>query len=214
MAEPKKKTATKKSSPKTKKTSSTKSTSKKTKTAPAKKTTPAKVAAPVVKKTPSKKASPSTKKVSYFTKDLIPETLPKPKTTRVDTSIFTTIVALIVVALVVLGGYIYSRQSRMMEPPAPPAPADVTEPQRISISSSVTLTPEIVAALEHLVTQIAIGPDEVLQNVRSITDAQVDTAFAADAQSGDLVFEFKSASILYRPTTKQIIKTAPTTPAA
>lgn len=206
MAEPKKKTATKKSSPKTKKTSSSKS-------APAKKTTPAKVSAPVVKKTPSKKASSSAKKVSHFTKDLIPETLPKPKTTRMDTSIFTTVVALIVVALVVLGGYIYSRQSRMMEPPAPPAAPDVTEPQRISISSSVTLTPEIVAALEHLVTQIAIGPDEVLQNVRSITDGQPDAAFASDAQSGDMVFEFKSASILYRPTTKQIIKTAPATPA-
>jgi len=102
----------------------------------------------------------------------------------------------------------------MMEPPAPPAAPDITEPQRISVSSSVTLTPEVVSALEHLVTQIAIGPDEVLQNVRSITDAQADTMFSSDAQAGDFVFEFKSASILYRPSTKQIIKTAPTTPDA
>lgn len=213
MAEPKKKTPAKKTSTGTKKTPAKKAAPKKTKTASPKKTAPAKVSAPVVKKTPTKKSTSIAKKPSHFTKDLIPETLSAPKATRMDTSIFTTIVALIVVALVVLWGYIYSRQSRMMEPPAPPAAPDITEPQRISVSSAVTLTPDIVAALEYLVTQIAIGPDEVLQNVRSVSDALSETVFASDAQSGDMVFEFKSASILYRPSSKQIIKTAPSAPA-
>lgn len=70
---------------------------------------------------------------------------------------FTTVLALFIVALVVLGGYIYSRQSRMMEPPAPPVTPTVTStPQNIRISSTVALTPEVVSALENIVTQIAI----------------------------------------------------------
>lgn len=208
MAESKKKTTTKKSSTGAKKT--TTSAPKKTKKAVTKKIVTAPVVStPVVKKVAPKKAVKSVKKPAHFTKDLIPETVKVSKPTRMDTSMFTTILALFVVALVVLGGFIYSRQSRMMEPPAPPLVPAVTEPQRISIASSVVLTPEIIAALETLVTQIAIGPDEVLQNVRSIGDAQAETVFASDAQSGDFVFEFKSASILYRPSTKQVIKTAP-----
>jgi preprotein translocase subunit SecE len=208
MAESKKKTTTKKSSTGAKKT--TTSASKKTKKTATKKTVAAPVVStPAVKKVAPKKVVKATKKPAHFTKDLIPETVKVSKPARMDTSIFTTVLALFVVALVVLGGYIYSRQSRMMEPPAPPLVPAVTEPQRISISSSVTLTPDIIAALETLVTQIAIGPDEVLQNVRSIADTQAETVFASDVQSGDFVFEFKSASILYRPSTKQVIKTAP-----
>lgn len=207
MAESKKKTTTKKSSTGAKKT--TKSAPKKTKKTTTKKTVAAPVVStPVVKKAAPKKAIKSVKKPAHFTKDLIPETVKVSKPARMDTSIFTTVLALFVVALVVLGGFIYSRQSRMMEPPAPPLPPTVSEPQRISIASSVVLTPEIIAALETLVTQIAIGPDEVLQNVRSISDAQTETVFSPDAQAGDFVFEFKSASILYRPSTKQVIKTA------
>lgn len=208
MAESKKKTTTKKSSTGAKKT--TKSAPQKSKKTATKKTVVAPVvSAPVAKKVVPKKGVKSVKKPAHFTKDLIPETVKVSKPTRMDTSIFTTILALFVVALVVLGGYIYSRQSRMMEPPAPPLVPSASEPQRISIASSVVLTPDIIAALETLVTQIAIGPDEVLQNVRAISDEQPDPAFAADGQLGDMVFEFKSASILYRPSTKQVIKTAP-----
>lgn len=125
-------------------------------------------------------------------------------------SIFATILAVFVVALVVLGGYIYSRQVRMMEE----VPADnsvVSEPQKISISSSVTLTPEVMSVLESLVTQIAIAPEEVLLDVRKIEDvavAQSESAdFFRDVQSWDFVFEFKSTSVLFRPATKQIINT-------
>lgn len=46
----------------------------------------------------------------------------------------------------------------------------VSEPQKISISSSVTLTPEVMSVLESLVTQIAIAPEEVLLDVRKIED--------------------------------------------
>lgn len=125
-------------------------------------------------------------------------------------SIFATILAVFVVALVVLGGYIYSRQVRMMDE----VPADnsvVSEPQKISISSSVTLTPEVMSALEDLVTQIAIAPEEVLLDVRKIEDVAVAQSespdFFRDVQSWDFVFEFKSTSVLFRPSTKQIINT-------
>lgn len=180
MVESKKKTTKKKSSSVSKKTT-VKSTSEKTKKpAPSKtKSTPKITAGTVVatKKTTPKKTTKVVKAPSHFTKDIIPETTKISKPARMDMSMFTTLLALFIVALVVLGGYIYSRQSRMMEPPAPPLVPAVTEPQRISISSSVVLTPEIIAALETLITQITIGPDEVLQNVRSIADAQTETVF-------------------------------------
>lgn len=213
MVESKKKTTQKKSTTGSKKTPA-KSTSEKTKKpAPKKTTATTKSAPPVVKKVSQKTSKTKKYKTitpSHFSKDIIPETAVAKvsKPARMDMSIFTTILALFIVALVVLGGFIYSRQSRMMEPPAPPRIPSSMEPQRISISSAVILTPEIITALENLVTKIAIGPDEVLQKVRSINDAQTETAFPLDAQSGDLVFEFKSASILYRPSTKEIIKTA------
>lgn len=125
-------------------------------------------------------------------------------------SIFATILAVFVVALVVLGGYIYSRQVRMMEE-SPSTTSIVSEPQKISISSSVTLTPEVMSALEDLVTQIAIAPEEVLLDVRKIEDVAVAQSespdFFRDVQSWDFVFEFKSTSVLFRPSTKQIINT-------
>jgi hypothetical protein len=124
-------------------------------------------------------------------------------------SIFATVLAVFVVALVVLGGYIYSRQARMMDDSSP-APV-VSEPQKISISSSVALTPEVMSALESLVTQTAIAPEEVLLSVRKIEDvtaAQTESPdFFLNVQSWDFVFEFKSTSVLFRPSTKQIITT-------
>jgi len=168
MAEPKKKTATKKSST-TKKAAPKKSPSKKTTAAP-KKTTPAKKIV---------KASPAS-----FTKELIPETVSTKKSIT-DMSIFATVLAIFVVALVVLGGYIYSRQARMVDDSSP-APV-VSEPQKISISSSVALTPEVMSALESLVTQTAIAPEEVLLSVRKIEDVT-----AAQTESPDFFLNVQS----------------------
>lgn len=177
MAEPKKKTATKKSST-TKKAAPKKSPSKKTTVAPKKTTAPKKtVSAPVTKTV----AKPATKKVSSSKKKVLPN---KPsivkkdpglvsvstKKSITDMSIFATILAVFVVALVVLGGYIYSRQARMMDQTTIPTNPFVSEPQKISISSSVILTPEVMSTLESLVTQIAIAPEEVLLDVRKIED--------------------------------------------
>ncbi len=125
-------------------------------------------------------------------------------------SIFATILAVVVVALVVLGWYMYSRQMRMADE-TPTLDSIVSEPQKISISSSVTLTPEVMSVLESLVTQIAIAPEEVLLDVRKIEDvalAQSESPdFFRDVQPWDFVFEFKSTSVLFRPSTKQIINT-------
>lgn len=203
MAAPKKKTTSKKSSTGSKKTT-TKSASKNSKKS-AKKITTTVPVIPIKNSTSIK-----TKKTPpHFTKELLPEESASPKNARMDTSFFTTILAIFVVILVVLGGYIYSRQSRMMEPPAPPTPV-ANEPQRINISSSVELTPDVIAALEYIVTQITVGPGEVLQKVRTISDASSargESDFFVDVQSGDMVFHFTSAAILYRPSTKKIIKT-------
>jgi len=100
-------------------------------------------------------------------------------------SIFATVLAIFVVALVVLGGYIYSRQARMVDDSSP-APV-VSEPQKISISSSVALTPEVMSALESLVTQTAIAPEEVLLSVRKIEDVT-----AAQTESPDFFLNVQS----------------------
>ncbi len=192
MAEPKKKTATKKSST-TKKAAPKKSPSKKTTAAPKKTTAPKKtVAAPVTKtvtKPATKKVSPAKKAPvktveSTFTKELIPESVSAKKSIT-DMSIFATVLAVFVVALVVLGGYIYSRQARMIDESVP-APV-VSEPQKISISSSVILTPEVMSVLESLVTQTAIAPDEVLLSVRKIEDVA-----AAQTESPDFFLNVQS----------------------
>jgi|GEM_PF-1196534 len=204
------KTATKKTKKPAAVSSSKAVTSPKVESAVTKKVAPKK--SPTVKTAQSTPAAKKTKKVvsrkkpTHFTKDLLPETTPS-KDAPLDTSLFTMIVAIFIVALVVFGGFIYARKARMMESPAP-FPREEIQPQRIRVSSSVLLSPDVITALETIVTQITIGPDEVLQNVRSIGDAQTETVFSPDAQTGDFVFEFKSASILYRPSTKQVIKTA------
>lgn len=175
MAEPKKKTATKKTASSSKKAAPKKSTAKKTTTA-AKKTTAAPVtktvAKPAVKKVPPAKKTPVKSPVkvapSAFTKELIPDSSSSGKSIT-DMSIFATILAVFVVALVVLGGYIYSRQARMMND-VPTLDPVVSEPQKINISSSVALTPEVMSALESLVSQTAIAPEEVLLDVRKIED--------------------------------------------
>ncbi|MCB9806634.1 hypothetical protein H6768_01830 [Candidatus Peribacteria bacterium] len=167
MAESVKKPATKKPAKKTTKKPATKKpvTSSKAKTSTSSTLTKKPATKKPTKKTTKKPAPKKPKTVlssakdsSHFTKELIPESLPmmKKNKTKVDTSMFTTVLAIFIVALVVLGGYIYSRQQRMMEPPAPPVVPEASNPQNIRISSSISLTPEIVTALENIVTQIAI----------------------------------------------------------
>jgi hypothetical protein len=206
MAESKKKTTVKKTTVKKAWTSSKKAEPKTT-SKKSKKPSPQKSISATPKKVTSKKVSAPVKK-SSFKKELIPEGQPSVVKNERDLSLFTTVLAIFLVALVVLWWYIYSRQSRMMEPPAPPIGALPVEPQRVSISSSVVLTPDVVAALEYLITQITIGSYELLQKVEQISNPS-DSIFSVDAQSGDYIFYFKSASILYRPSVKQIIKTAP-----
>ncbi len=235
MAEPKKKTTTaKKASSTTKKTTSKKSPAKKTSTAAkktvTKKTTTIPVAsAPAVKSVSKKtapKKSPAKKKLpaktapvklsekaipTTFIKEALPKTISSKKSVA-DMSMFATMLAVFVVGLVVLAGYIYSRQARMMNE-APSLTPVVSEPQQIKISSSVILTPEIMSALEDLVAQIAIAPDEVLLDVSVINDVDsVKTEspdFFLNAQSGDMVFGFQSTDVLFRPSTKEIITTGP-----
>lgn len=220
MAEPKKKTATKKTPSSSKKTAPKKSTTKKATTkAPAttKKAPPAKktVTKTAAKTTPKKAITPK-KTVAKKTVKTIPVSPAKKITTDsiatkksiTDMSIFATFLAVIVVALVVLGWYMYSRQ---MQAVAPTSDSVVSEPQRVSISASVVLTPEVISTLESLVAQIAVSSDEILLDVRKIDD--VDAAktqspdFFLNAQQWDFVFEFKSTSVLFRPSTKQIINT-------
>lgn len=214
----KKKATAKKTSPETKQTSLLTTTPKTKKTAKpaAKKSVPTvsagavKAVASPKKSSPKRKAQPKTSP-SHFTKELIPEVPPVSRITPMDTSLFTTVIALFVVALVVLGGYIYSRQARIATPDVPAAATLASEPQRISIASSVALTPEVIEALEEIVTLIMIRPDEVLKSVRSISDVAAakneSSDFFAEVESGDLVFYFREIAILYRPSTKQIIKT-------
>lgn len=98
-----------------------------------------------------------------------------------------------------------------MSGPSPALDAGITEPQEIRISSSVVLTPEIMSALTDLAQQISIWPEEVLTDVRKIEDVAVaqaeDPNFFMNTRVGDYVFGFKSVSVLYRPSTKEIIKT-------
>ena len=192
MAEPKKKTATKKTASSSKKVAPKKTTAKKT-TTTAKKTTTAPVTKtvtkPAVKKVAPAKKAPikSTLKTapSASEKEFVPASASTKKSIT-DMSIFATILAVFVVALVVLGGYIYSRQARMMDDVPAPAPV-VSEPQKINISSSVALTPEVMSALESLVSQTAIAPEEVLLDVRKIEDVAL-----AQSESPDFFRDVQS----------------------
>lgn len=142
----------------------------------------------------------------HFIRDPLPEVNSAP----LDTSAFATVLAIFVIALVVLGGYIYARQSRMVEKQTPALSPIVKQPQRMNISSAVQLTPEVIDALENIVNQITIGPDDVLQSVEKIRDvaaAKTETRdYFSDIRIGDMLFQFKNITVLYRPGIKQVIK--------
>lgn len=195
MAESKKKTASKKSSGK--------SASSKASTVAAAGTSAKKTA---TKSTMKRSWTRVKKTPPHFIRDPLPEVNSAP----LDTSAFTTVLAIFVIALVVLGGYIYARQSRMVERQTPAVSPIVKQPQRMNISSAVQLTPEVVDALENIVNQITIGPDDVLQSVEKISDidvAKTETrGFFTDIRIGDMLFRFKNTTLLYRPGIKQVIK--------
>ncbi len=195
MAESKKKTASKKSS---------------TKSSLAKASTVA-AAATSAKKTATKsRAKRSWTRVKKVTPHFIRDPLPEVNSAPLDTSAFATVLAIFVIALVVLGGYIYARQSRMVEKQTPALSPIVKQPQRMNISSAVQLTPEVIDALENIVNQITIGPDDVLQSVEKIRDvaaAKTETRdYFSDIRIGDMLFQFKNITVLYRPGIKQVIK--------
>lgn len=195
MVASKKKTVSKKSS---------------TKSAPAKATTVAAAwasAKKTVTKSTVKRAWTRIRKAPpHFVRDPLPEVNSAP----LDTSAFTTVLAIFVFALVALGGYIYARQSRMADKPAPSVSPIVKQPQRMNISSAVVLTPEVIDALENIVNQITIGPDDVLQSVEKISDVAATKTetrdFFTDIRIGDMLFQFKNITLLYRPGIKQVIK--------
>lgn len=226
MAEPKKKTVTKKTVTKKTSAESKPIAAKKVpaKKAPAKKSTVSKADSATVKKTlpstpvvkkVSTKMTPLVKAQKSITKEIPAAQSETPKFTAkkslTDMSIFTTILALSAVVLVVLGGYIYSRQARRMNAPVPAQETIVSEPQQIRISSAVALTPVVMSALEDLVKQIAIWPEEVLTRVTTVDNVaaaqSIDSDFYLDAQQGDMVFSFQSTSVLFRPSSKSIINT-------
>ena len=73
----------------------------------------------------------------------------------------------------------------MQDKSSPAAETVSPEPQKIRISSAVVLSPAIMSALEDLVTQIAIGPEEVLTRVTSVENI-------ADSQAVDADFYLKA----------------------
>lgn len=210
MTEPKKKTTTKKPSTTKKPPVKKSSASKKSDALTTKKIL---TSVPAVKKTPTKK-TPSAIAQTNLVKETSNVSVKTPKIpakkSLTDMSIFTTILAVSVVVLVVLGGYIYSQAYRM-DTSVPTPDATVSEPQQIRISSSVVLTPVVMSALEDLVKQIAIWPEEVLTRVTALDNVPAaqswDSRFYANALEWDIVFRFKTTSVLFRPSTEEIINT-------
>lgn len=163
------------------------------------------------KKRTAKKIPARTKKITpHFVKDSIPTDNYSDSQTP-GTGIFTTLLALLIIAWAVLAGYVYAQKIRMEQAPKTPA-ASVSEPapRRVSVSSAVLLTPEVVSSLEAIVAQVTIPTDDVLEKVIRISDvttAQTESpTFFSSVQSGDLVFEFKTIKVLFRPSSKEVIK--------
>jgi hypothetical protein len=85
----------------------------------------------------------------------------------------------LIVAFVVLGGYIYSRQNNRIVQNIQNSPDifDTTSQQNLppaapslQVAPGVSMTPEMQDILRILPTQLLIGPGEVLQNVSTVKD--------------------------------------------
>lgn len=180
---------------------------------------------PVVKKVSTPKA---TKKVavksSHFTQNIIPEAknvhVPHVKKEETDTSMFTTVLAIFIIAFMVLGGYVYSRQAHKTDVlsedltfPAPsyqPAMPSVPSNQKsISTSSSVSSTPELQMVLSNISDMLYVESDDILQSFNIVSDVVSAQAGNWDlykhANAGDYALEFKNRSILFRPSEQKII---------
>ncbi len=183
------------------------------------KTTSEKVAKTSPKKVSAKKKSvESADKKNAIVPPLLSENLaPESKKETItqeeistDNNVFTTIIALFIVALVILGWFIFSRYyiAPRTNPPVPEQPLPPAQPQYISVASSVVLSEEVVSGLSEIADQVMLDSDEVLQAVYDQDDeVPSDFAFlAGNAQPWDMVFVFTKRVILYRPSLKQVVQ--------
>ena len=173
---------------------------------------------PVAKKTLAVKSVENTK--AHFTHDIL-EAKPhfQTKKTGADTSMFTTLLALFIVAFVVLGGFVYSRQAHKTDvlsenlafPSLPSSyqPSLPANAKPVSIASTVMITPELETELQTLSDVIYIDADDMLVDFSIISDVVAAQAQNSDfykhANVGDYAFQFKNRSILYRPSELKII---------
>ncbi len=115
----------------------------------AKKTPPAPVKSPVSKKSSSSKKNSRPRKavkkssVSHFQKVPLKEEVARSNSPDVDTTMFTTILAVFIVAFVVLAGYIYARRFQKLDTTST-YQEQTLSPQRISVAAGVALNPQIV----------------------------------------------------------------------
>lgn len=79
----------------------------------------------------------------------------------------------------------------------------------MSISSTVTITPELETELRALADIIYIDSEDMLVDVRIVSDVAAMQTQNWDlykyASIGDYAFQFKNRSILYRPSELKII---------
>ncbi len=140
---------------------------------------------PVVKKSSAPKVTKKVVKSAHFTQNIIPEAknvhVPHVKKEETDTSMFTTVLAIFIIAFMVLGGYVYSRQAHKTDVlsedltfPAPsyqPAmPSMPSDQKSISTSSSVSSTPELQMVLSNISDMLYVESDDILQSFSIVSD--------------------------------------------
>lgn len=150
---------------------------------------------------------------------VLPETKISAKKEQADTTIFTTILALFILAFVVLWGFVYSRQAHKTDmlseditfqaPEYQPEIPTSSSSQQIATSSSVTVTPELQSVLSAVADMLYIESDDVLESANIVSDVVSMQAANWDlykyARVGDYALQFKNRSILFRPSEQQII---------
>lgn len=169
------------------------------------------------KKAPVAKKTPAVKKVTHFEKEIIPEekVLPKkdPSPVQGDSSIFTTLLALFIVAFVVFGGYVYSRQKQSHIPEDTMTNIAIDTATPIDIATTVIDTPELRDILRVLPTMLVIEPDDIVESVRIVSDIALlqsqNADFFKNAQEGDYVLQLKNRTVLFRPAEKKIVTISP-----
>lgn len=191
---------------------------------PSKKATQSKKTVKKWTKTPPSKGVRKWQKAPHFVQDTLPDVKTSIKKEQADTTIFTTILALFILAFVVLWGYVYSRQahktdilSEDLSFPAPEyqpeRPSLPTTSKPVSTSSAVTITPELQAVLSNIAEMLYIESDDILQSANVVNDVVSMQAANWDlykhANVGDYALQFKNRSILFRPSEQKIINVVP-----